>query len=245
MTTCKKCNAPITGNFCSTCGHPAELRRIDKHYIFQEIGDFFGANKGFLFTVKNLLTNPGNSVRRFLKEDRYRFAKPIAFVIVTSLIYAFINHFFHIGIKEYSAQAETIEGTTTSLILNWMLIDYPGYSSIFTGLFMAFWIKLLFRKSDYNLFEVFILMCFVSGVSTLFMSVVTIFQGLTHVNVIQISNLLLIFYFIWAIGQFFDQNKASSYIKALLSYILGVFVLTFLVVFTGTLIDILKGNFPV
>jgi hypothetical protein len=238
MNTCKNCNEHISGNYCSNCGKPAKLRRIDRNYIFNEIGDFFGANKGLLYTVKEILIKPGESVKKFIAEDRYRFVKPITFAIVTSLIYALVNHFFHIGVEDYYMNDAEI-GSTTNLIFTWMLIDYPGYTSLIIGLFMAFWIKLFFRKADYNLFEIFILICFVSGIGSILLSVGTILQGITHLNLLQIANLIAIIYYIWAIGQFFDKKKAMSYIKVFLAFFLGVFTLSFTIVFIGTLVDTL------
>ena len=56
----------MNGNYCSNCGQPAELKRIDSHYIVYEIKEALFTNNGFLFTVKRLLTNPGESVRHCL-----------------------------------------------------------------------------------------------------------------------------------------------------------------------------------
>jgi len=239
MHNCKNCNEPINGNYCSNCGQPAKLKRIDKHYIFHEIGDFLFANKGMIYTIKRVLINPGESVRRFITEDRYRFVKPITFLFITSLIYTLVNHFFNIRAEDYYQQSDILEGSTASLIFNWMLIEYPGYSNIITGLFMAFWIKIFFKKAGYNLFEIFILLCFVSGVTTLFISVVAIIQGITHLKLIQISSYIGIIYLTWAIGQFFDKTRAISYIKAFLSYILGSLILGILIGGVGAIIDII------
>jgi hypothetical protein len=237
MNNCKNCNAPITGKYCSNCGKPAELRKINGQYILNEIGDFFSANKGFLYTIKKLLTTPGDAVREFIEIDRFRFVKPIAFLIITSLIYAIINQFFNIGASEFYDQSAIEEGSTTALIFDWMLIKYPGYSGIISGFFMAFWIKLFFKKSGYNIFEIFILICFVSGITTLFMSVVAIIQGLTGFKLVLSANYLGIIYFAWAIGQFFGRKKIGSYIKVLLSFLLGSVVLGFFIGIIGTLID--------
>ena len=238
MNNCKNCGEPINGNYCSNCGHPAKLKRIDSRYIIQEVGDFLFANKGMIYTIKKVLTSPGKSVRQFLTEDRYRFVKPITFLFITSLIYALAVYLSRIGIEDYYLQQlpEGIEFPTFNLIMSW-IINYPGYSSILSGLFVAFLIKLFFRKSGYNLFEIFILMCFVSGISALFGVVVLIFQGLTGSNLIHISSVISIVYYAWAIGQFFDRQKAVSYIKAFTACVLGYFLFGFLVIFVAIFID--------
>ena len=235
MNSCKNCNEPIVGNFCSNCGQPAKLKRIDKYYIIQELGGFFFANKGMIYTIKKILINPGDSVRRFITEDRYRFVKPITFLFVSSLIYVITSSLFNVSIQDYM---DFDEGTIVSFVMTW-LIEHPGYMNIIVGMFMAFFIKIFFKKAGYNIFEIFILMCFVCGMTTLFDSVGAIIQGITHLKFIQISIFISFTYSTWAIAQFFDRKKVASYIKAFLSYILGMLVFGFLIGVVGAIIDII------
>ena len=221
MDTCKNCYEPVNGNYCSNCGQPAKLRRIDIHYVLSEIGDFFLANKGMIYTIKKILINPGESVRRFISEDRYRFVKPITFLLITSLLFTLVNHIFKIDyLTQYNNTSQT-QMRTMSQISRWIL-ENRGYAAIIIGLLMAFWLKLFFRKSGYNLFEIFILLCFVSGITSVWMSVVSFFQGILHLNLLMGSILVSLIYHFWAIGQFFDGKKAVSYIKAILSWVVGV-----------------------
>jgi len=237
MNRCQYCNEPIHGNYCSNCGQPEKLEKIDGHYFLQEIGNFFLINKEMLYTVKNVLINPGETVKRFIAKDRHRFVKPITFLLATSLIYTFANHFFNIGAGDYYDQTEQIEGSILRLILHWMLIEYPGYSDIITRFVIAFWIRLFFRKSNYNLFEIFILLCFITGITTLFLSIFIIIQGITHLKLIQISMYFLAIYLVWAIGSFYDRKKVTSYIKALLSVITGTLMFGILIQIVAILID--------
>ena len=233
MNSCKNCNEPVHGNYCSNCGRPAKLKRIDKHYIFQEIGDFLFANRGMVYTIKKILTRPGESIRQFLTEDRYRFVKPVTFLFITALLYALLSNLFHIKTSSYDGP----EGMV-NLMVNW-LIEHPGYLNITVGLFVAFWAKIFFRKAGYNLFEIFILFCFVFGITTLFDSVVIMIQGITHLKLIQISMSIGAIYATWATGQFFGRKKVASYIKAFLSYIFGLLsfgILIAIVAFIETLI---------
>jgi len=116
------------------------------------------------------------------------------------------------------------------IILKW-LVDNAGYRYIIVGLVVSFWAKIFFRKEGFNLFEIFTLYCFVFGISTLIHSVAVILQGITHLKVTHISIIIGAIYIIWALGQFFDSKKISSYFKALLSFILGLFTFGFAVEF--------------
>ena len=248
MNSCRNCKEPVNWNYCPKCGQPVQLKRIDRHYIIQEIASAFNAEKGLLYTVKRVFISPGDSVRQYITEDRCRFVKPVMFVIITSLIYTLVSQLFHIDARDFQTlQYDTgdlsggtgqIELPTANLFINWM-INYHGYSSIISGFFVAFWVKLFFRKSGYNLFEIFVLMCFISGISALLFSVGFIFQGLTHLNSVRIITSTAMIYSVWAIGQFFDKKKAASYIKAFISYMLGLLIFGILVVFVAIFIDII------
>jgi len=240
MNSCKKCNESFNGNYCPNCGQPAQLKRIDRHYFIQEIASAFNAEKGMLYTIKRMLTSPGNSVRQYITEDRSQYVKPITFLFTTSVIYAFVNHIFHVGIENYYFNSDVLKQSTTSLIFGW-LMNNRGYAGIIIGFLMTFWIKLFYRKSGYNFYEIFVLLCFVSGISTLFLSVVFLLQVLTptHWNLIKILTPIAVVYHIWSVGQFFDAKKVVSYIKAFLSFIFGATILSFIVTLIGFLIDII------
>ena len=239
MNNCVNCNEPVTGNYCSNCGQPAKLKRIDGRYIIQEIGSFFYADKGMLYTIKKVLLSPGESVNRFLSEDRNRYMKPITFLFATSLVYTFVCYFYHIGAKDFYINQQSTEielFPTVNLFLQWM-IDYQGYAGIISGFFVAFFVKIFFRKSGYNIFEIFILLCFISGISALFSSVVIIIQSAVHLNFMNIIGLIWMIYYAWAIGQFFNKKKAGSYIKAFIACMLGYFIFGIIVAFVGMFID--------
>jgi hypothetical protein len=178
MSNCKKCNEPIDGNYCSNCGQPAKLKRIDRHYVFQEMGNVLNINGKILCTIKGLLVNPGKTVRQFIEEDRSRYVKPIPFIIITSLIYTLVFYFF--PIFDYT-QLGQMEESTVVLFLNRMQ-EYSGYANIMIGVFVAFFIRLFFRKFDYNIPEIIVLLCFVFGIEMLIFSVLGILQALLHFN---------------------------------------------------------------
>ena len=237
MTNCKSCNAVLAGNFCSNCGHPAKTKRIDGHYIMHEIEHVLHFEKGILYTIKELLIKPGASVKEFLAENRSRLVKPIIFIIITSLIYTLITHFFHI--EEGYINFSLDKNSAVTAISSWIQNHY-GYANILMGIFIAFWLKVFFRKHDYNFFETLILLCFVMGMGMLIYAAVALAEGITKIKLMQVAGVLGTIYFTWALGQFYDKNKAGSYIKALIAYLLGMLTFSLLTFLTGFLIDLLK-----
>ncbi|MES2829849.1 MAG: DUF3667 domain-containing protein [Bacteroidota bacterium] len=236
MALCKHCQNELTGPYCSQCGHNANPKRIDRHYIQHEIEHVLHFEKGILVTIKELVTEPGRNVRDYLKEDRSKLVKPIIFIIVASLIYSLINHFFHIEDGYMNYQGD--KNSATTKIMAWVQNHY-GYANIIMGVFIAFWLKVFFRRYDYNFFELLILLCFVVGMAMLIFSLFALAQGITNINMMTIGGVAGFFYITWAIGQFFDKRKPVSYIKAFTSYLLGMISFTIVALLIGVATDLI------
>ena len=232
---CTNCDHEINLNYCPNCGQAAKLKRIDGHYIIHEIEHVLHFEKGILYTIRELLTKPGENVKYFISENRSRLVKPIIFIIVTSLIYSVINHFYHIekGYVHYDESSKS----TTGLIFKWVQ-DHYGYSNIIMGIFIAVWTKLLFRKYGYNFFEILILLCFVMGIGMLIFALFAFLQGIIKIDLMQIAGFVGIAYCAWAMGQFFDKKEPMSYLKAFASYMLGMISSGLFAIGLGTLIDL-------
>lgn len=231
---CKNCDTEVTQNYCPNCGQPAQLKRINGHYIAHEIEHVLHFERGILYTVRELLTNPGENVRHYISENRSRLVKPIIFIVVTSLLYSISTQFFHI--KDGYVNFEDDKESTTKLIFGWIQGHY-GYANILMGVPIALWTKLFFRKYGYNFFEILILLCFIMGMGMLIIAVFAIIQGLTHIYLMGFSGVLTIVYITWAIGQFFDKRKVASYLKAFAAYALGLGIFYLLVFMMGDIVD--------
>ncbi len=237
MTHCTTCQTPITQNFCPKCGQAATLKRIDGRYIIHEIEHVIHFEKGILYTVKELLIRPGETVREFINKNRSRLVKPIIFIVISSLIYSVITSFFHIA-DGYMKIDEAVP-STIGLLMGWVQSHY-GYVNILMGVFIAWWLKLFFKKYDYNFYEIIIMLCFSIGISMLIFAFFALIQGLFHVKVMQFGGILGFAYITWSIGQFFDKTKITSYIKSFFAYVLGSISFLLAIVIIGTAIDYLK-----
>jgi hypothetical protein len=234
---CKNCNTEVNQNYCPNCGHPIVLRRIDGHYIFQEVRNVLNFEHGILFTIRELTINPGKNVKEFLTENRNRLVKPVVFLLITSLIYTVLKNLTHFedGYVNYSGEIES----ATLTILSWIQGNY-GYSNSIMAVFIALWLKLFFRKYDYNIFEIIILLCFVMGIGMLFYSVFGIAESFTQIKLLQFGAIVAFIYTTFALGQFFDKKKLSSYVKALFAYLLGMLSFFVIAILIGKMIDLVS-----
>ncbi len=236
ISGCTNCANPVIGNFCAICGQPVRLKRIDFHYISHEVQHQLHFEKGFLYTIKELLLRPGKGIKEFIAFNRSRLVKPIVFLIVTSLIYSTALHFFHI--EEAYGNNGLEKTSATSGIFAWIQNNY-GYANIIMGVFIAWWIKIFFKSYAYNLFEILMLLCFTMGMGMLIAAVVAVAEAMTKAKLMEFAGYAGVIYCTWAIGDFFDKKKAMSYVKALIAYFLGMITFTVLALLVGTLIDLL------
>ncbi len=234
MLKCKKCHTAIKHNYCPHCGQPAYPKRIDGHYLLNEIKQILNFEKGFFYTIRELLIRPGESIRDFITTDRNRLVKPVVFIVLTSLIYTLIVNLFQIEEQFISFRSSDLSATEN--LFQWMQNNY-GYTNIIMGIFIAFWIKLFFKSYNYNFFEILILLCFVLGMGMLILSALALIQSLTGLKLIKITAIVFFIYIIWAIGQFFEKDNYIKYLKVPLTYMLGMFSFTLTAVIIGFIID--------
>lgn len=233
IATCKNCQSPINSKFCSQCGYDQQLQRIDGAYLLGELRSILNFDKGILFTIREMAMRPGESINTFISEDRNRLVKPIVFLILTSLVYTIAQQIF-----QFQDGYVVINDENTSavkFISSWIASNY-GYANVLMALFIAFWLKIMFRKQDKNYFEILILLCFIMGMGMLFFALFGIIESYVPHTILDKGFLLTTLYMAWAIGQFFSK-KIKSYVKAFIAYMLGMFSFSLVAIMIGFAID--------
>lgn len=90
MTTCKNCGTEFEGKYCPRCGQKASTRRIVTRDLFTDlIKKLIPWDKGFLFTLRRLMTSPGRMVRDYLDGHRVDYSKPLSFLFLVTAIVLF------------------------------------------------------------------------------------------------------------------------------------------------------------
>ena len=74
----------------------------------------------------------------------------------------------------------------------------------------------------------------------LILAVFAIIHCLSHIDFMSIGVFVGLIYATYAIGQFFDKGKIANYVKALISYLLGMITFTFVFLCIGIIIDLIK-----
>lgn len=241
MSHCTNCNHELkpNENYCPHCGNPVKLKRIDKHYVSHEIIHLLHFEKGFFYTIKGLMIRPGVVIKEFISENRNRHMKPIAFLILTSLLFTLVAHYFHAEDMYNEKERLMFANSYVGTIQNWVQTHY-GYANIIMGGFIALCVKLLFRKYNYNFFEISVLLCFVMGQGMFIITLGTFFVNLIGASAYKILiSVVALAYPTWAIGQFFAAGKIMSYVKAFTAYVLGYLFFYIGVIIIGIAADMI------
>ncbi len=96
---CRNCNAELTGNFCSHCGQNSSTHKINLKFLWHDIQHgLLHVEKGILFTVKELFTRPGHTIREYLEGKRVKHFKPVSLVLLLAGFYGLLSHYFDINL---------------------------------------------------------------------------------------------------------------------------------------------------
>lgn len=90
---CRNCGTVITENFCGSCGQK-KYKRIDRKYLIDEFQySLVHTNKGFFYTLKNLIKNPGRTAREYVEGKRANHYKPILLAFVLCGFSLLVTHY--------------------------------------------------------------------------------------------------------------------------------------------------------
>lgn len=239
MANCSTCKTDSSGDFCSSCGNPLVIHRIDKSYLTQELLKLIGYERGFLYTAKGLLLRPGKVIREYIQEDRQKITKPITYLILTSLIYTFISHYFKTDMIQNEMLKRMYGDSLTYQLFYWVQNNY-GYANLLLLVPITLWARFLFGDYKYNLYETFVVMSLVMAEGMLLYTLHVVlnftFPTIALLNEFIMGFIMLV-YLTWSIGQFYE-GKRLSYFKALLSYVLGMTTFQVVIVIVGTILSI-------
>ena len=218
---CKNCGYDFEGNFCSNCGQSADTKRIDYGYLTNEVSKgIFQVNRGFLYTLKELVIRPGHSIREFIEGQRKPHYKPLPFLLVTSTIYILWSYLTGTN----TVVSDIISGMTGGMTQNeikenmqrihWVIKNQTYILLLLLPFFSlaSYW---AFLKAKYNYFEHLILSFYITGQQMLIYSILaSIFFRGYFTQVIPV--MLVMVYGVWAYNQFFNKRRFSANLLSIL-----------------------------
>lgn len=110
MIICKNCGNRFEGIYCSYCRQLAETHRITWRELAHQLPHaLFHADKGVLYTIKELTIRPGHSIRDYLSGKRAYHFNPLLFLILFGGFASLLFVSLHVSPPNPEIELEKIE----------------------------------------------------------------------------------------------------------------------------------------
>lgn len=219
---CLNCHEVLTGNYCSKCGQPADTDKLSLKYIFFHdfIHGVFHLDKGVLYSLKELYTRPGHSIREYVQGKRRKHFNYFTLIIVMLLAEKIIGSFSTV---EYTA----FEATFTKEVMNTLDLLTRKYAKVFILVsipIQAIISYLFFKKTKENFAAHLVINAYVVGgelVLNILLVIVSIFFTDTQLlaTLWMILEFVKVLYTTWFFYQYFsvfEYPKSTLLIKSFL-----------------------------
>lgn len=153
VQVCKSCGFSGTGLYCSQCGQPFKAKRITLLGLLHDVFHLFThLDKGFLYTLKQLIVAPGRMQRSYVEGERGRHQKPFSMFFICATVSALTRYWVLQALLKYYHMGNASEANffhEYMVLLHVVLL--PVYALI-TYLF--------FYRSGYNYAEIGVLLLY-------------------------------------------------------------------------------------
>lgn len=249
MTTCKNCATEFEGKFCPSCGQKAKTKRITSKAVFEDVRrSLIHYDRGFFYTVLQLLWRPGHAVREYLQGKRVMHVKPIKFMLWATALNFLVFHLLRLDQDIIGAISEQQGKNMAGMKFTQYIFDHPALLLFLMIPNIAFFSWLYFRKQGFNYAEHFVLNAYLMGEVSMFglvLNPLTKFIVVGHEMLyakLWLQTFVWVGYMGWAYAQFFPSGKKwLSWLKSILALLSGYFMLLILITVLMALLFILFG----
>jgi hypothetical protein len=94
---CLNCGSAVLDRFCAHCGQPADTHRITlKHWLHDIPHSVWHVDKGFPYTLGQMLRRPGPTLQRYLAGQRAPFFRPLTMLLLITGLLTFLYIVFEL-----------------------------------------------------------------------------------------------------------------------------------------------------
>ena len=196
---CLNCGQATTSRFCPDCGQRTDTHRINWHYLGHDVlHSVWHLEGGIIFTLKELLTRPGHSIREFLAGKRVNHYRPLALLLILGAVLLFIMHMLDVSFARKSQEVFNPDVGSASermkafqaQVIHFVEANQNVLHIAMIPLY-AFWVWFMFRRRGFSYPEILVAQTFIANVQILIsLLIVVVFWS------VGASNTL----FTWAIG---------------------------------------------
>jgi len=229
---CLNCDNEATGSFCQNCGQKTSTSRFSPKQIFKndiasKYYSFF--KNGLFFTLKELATRPGHSIREYIEGKRVDHMNYMSLYLLLSAAGIFIDKYAKVSYAALVAE----DNSTVKIMENYFnfLRDNPKTYIFVTIPIVSFFTFQLLKKSSFNFAEHLILHVYKASALLVITKITMLFSLLTaNIGFLKVINtftdIAVFSYSFWFLYQFFYDEKIYSKINIIIrvttSVLLGI-----------------------
>jgi hypothetical protein len=221
--TCKNCGTRSELRYCPACGQRISVYKVTFRETLDDLMDsLFTVNAPLIITLKSLILNPGKLFTSYLEGQRRKYYKPVAFFLLTTLIYLIIRSLLGINIFENSSIVVEDSAETGELLTkgrNFMLLNINNllFFFVFT---LAFFNKLFFYSKQ-TLAEYLAIAFYLVGMYTIIVTLNLFLIKYVGQQLQPLAILIMGIYFLYTMLSFFRKPILPIIFKSILLYILA------------------------
>ena len=170
------CGTARTGKFCAHCGQPANTHRITlNHLLFHDLPhSIWHVDKGLVYTLYQMLTRPGLTIRGYLAGQRTRQFRPVSYLLLLVGLSALVMSAFQVDLQQAMLSSQSTGAGSPSVGLMTVVLErylsvtmkHPSLMQLVLmplNALVAWW---LLRRAGYNYAEILLANCFIGGTLT-------------------------------------------------------------------------------
>ena len=224
---CLNCSEPLQGNYCVHCGQSAKIHRFTLKHVFSHdfLHAIFHFDKGLFYSIKELFTRPGHTVREYINGRRVSHINYFSMLILLIMAFSLVEHITPFHYTDLGDGQEDILKAIDS-----MLKEHPKFIFLTIIPLEATISYMIFRKAKQNYSENFVLNSFKTSatiiLNILFLLIVSVIHDVPAERAVnKVMSWIVTGYGVWFYYQYFSpfySNRLILFIKSLLSTLLPI-----------------------
>jgi lipoprotein signal peptidase len=207
-TKCLNCEHSFKGNFCPNCGQKATVKRLSAAALFADTIHFFThLEKGFFFTTRSFILQPGSASLNYISGKRKKYQPPVSYFLIWTGLYILL-HDIIVNYFQYQLSGEVITQLDKTGQANIMLQKHFTLFIIPAVFCSALSLYYILAKPKYNFTETITLCLFGGGTYFMMLFFSDLILGVIFkVNVLTTPVFLSFLYNSWLAFDIFRRAK--------------------------------------
>jgi len=219
IQVCKSCGFSGVENYCSRCGQPYTIKRISISGLLHDAFHFFThLEKGFGYTLKQLIIFPGHMQREYIEGKRNRHQKPFSMFFICATIAAISRYWIYEALLKYYNTGNVSEAT---FFHEYMIFLHVALMPVYITITYLF-----FLKSKFNYAEIGVLLLYTLSFFFLIATCISLLKFIwPHLDTAYIELPIFTFYNTITFINFFDSFRRWVVVLKSVIILISLFLL--------------------